>query len=45
MDEKVATTQRSKQHELQMKHNLEAIKQADKEENIRRISKMQEYQR
>lgn len=45
MDEKVAATQRSKQMELQMKHNLEVIKQADKEENIRRIAKMQEYHR
>lgn len=45
MDEKVAATQRNKQQELQMKHNLDMIKQADKEENIRRIARMKEYHR
>mgnify|MGYP001233884759 CR=1 FL=1 len=45
MDEKVAATQKNKQQEMQERHNFEVLKQYDKEENIRRIAKMQEYHR
>jgi hypothetical protein len=42
---KVATVQKMKHDEHKTKNHINTIKKIDKEENVRRIAKMQEYQR
>jgi len=42
---KVEMVQKKKMEDIQHKHALELIKRMDKEENVRRIQRMQEYQR
>ena len=44
-DIKVAVVQKMKNDEFRAKSHIETIKRMDKEENVIRIAKMQEYQR
>ena len=42
---KVAMVQKMKNDEYKARHHFETIKRMDKEENVKRIAKMQDYQR
>lgn len=44
-DEKVHRVQMEKDEAMKVKHALDVIKQHDKQENVQRIARMQEYQR
>ena len=44
-DAKVAAVQKMKNDEFRAKRHIEIIKRMDKEENVMRIAKIQEYQR
>jgi len=44
-DDKVAATMKKKQEDLQLRRTLDLIKEGDKQENIARVNKMQDYNR
>lgn len=44
-EEKMQEINAQKAHDMKMKKTMELIKQFDKQENVKRISKMQQYQR
>jgi hypothetical protein len=44
-EQKLHDMQRKKHEEQQMRHYMELIKESDKQENVHRISKMQDYKR
>lgn len=44
-EDKLAQTQKKKNDDLKARHNVDVIKRNDRIENVKRIQKMQDYQR